>query len=1150
MTVLWLGTPGRALGDSGPTESGPAESWSASEVKIVLEIHPDSTRFELEREWIDPESFAAVWSDPGTGERRGLERGVDFLLDPRRGTFRLLKPFPASTRIEVSFRAFPLSFPRLFRLHEAWTPADSAGGRFFRDEEDGAADPRRGSDNQARLQIAGSKTFSVEVGSQRDLSLRQSLDLSVFGRIGRDVSVRAVLTDRDTPLQPEGTSTELQDLDRVLVEVEGPRARMRLGDFELRLPESRFADYYRQLAGVEGEVSAGGLRVRAAGASSPGEFASLEFEGREGVQGPYVLSRDNTGISQPLVAGSEAVWLDGRRMTRGESEDYIIDYGDGSITFTSRHPITSYSRIAVDYQVADQPFGSRIYRAGVSTEGWGQAEASASPDDATSRGFAVEWLTEGDDADDPLGLDLTDEERRALAAVGDQADTLAAGIRFVGEGAGEYEQVFVDTLFNPFFVYRGPGGGDFLVRFEEVDVGDGDYVESTRVDTVFYTFVGEGEGDFLPARDLVAPQSHSILSLQGESSWGRALTLEGEFGLSDQDRNTLSSRDDGDNVGTAVEVRATSRLTGKGEDGLTFRLDFRNVDDRFRALGRLEPSFFALDWNLDPERLTQGDRRVVAGAAWRQGVHRVSAEVGRLENTVDFEARRAVVEGETRRGALRLSGRLLRTNSEDQLLPGRDGQGRRENDRARVEWLGSWVGSRIGYAGERSERGQGASRAGTFYREVGGRLETGSRFRLWKVGTEWTRRRTHQVVGNAETLFDEGRTYAGDVQWRAGPGKTVEASYTRREVETDLSSQDPGETVSEIGRVRWIFRDGGGAWSQEGRWELSTQEESERVRVLEFVGEGQGHYDSLGVYQGVGDYEIFSRQQGDAVRRNRIDASFRTELDQTRRGGESEDESDEATLWKQLWQSSRVVHYWTVSVESGRTASYLWGRMLPVLVGAKRLPRVDVLQRADWTAFGDARWFSPRLGWSLRRVENSPASGFSERTSTRSWTLRVRSRPASGWSHELEGELERDRRTSSSSIGAGESQTGWDTRGLVSEQKFRLQKNLSAEFELRYRRRARVQSPERADVVVGTPSLIWSPRSHSRIEVRTARTSLRRRGGSGRASRELEKPGWNSRILATVRLREALDLSFFVRESRPDGGKAVTDSRLELKATF
>ena len=1213
VAVAFLAPFGAALGQAGGAGASVAEPgfarvdsredrtgvgvwrWSAGLVDTTLTEFGDSLRVSLGIGWIDPLSAELRWRRADGSETPPLERGVDYLLDPRRGRVRLLGAPPDSSALHVRVTAFPSEFPTTFWLHRPWFPPDSANvAQVPREERPVRSDPL----SEARLDIAGSKTFSVQVGSQQDLSLEQSLDLSINGRIGRNVTVRAVLTDRDTPLQPEGTSAQLQDLDRVLVEVEGPRARMRLGDFETYLRPTPFTDYRRQLAGVEGSVDTQHARVLAIGATSPGAFASKEFLGSEGVQGPYVLQRDIAGVADPIVAGSETVWLDGRSLSRGEDADYIIDYASGELTFTARNAITAYSRIAVDYQVADRPYEGRVYRAGVESgrrdlldgvrpgrsllDGWGgrggqrrggtgtgtvgrsaaggtTAPGTATttmPADGTSPGAAdrerpasvqsalsVDWLVERDAANEPLGLDLTDAERAVLAAAGDAADTLAQGIRFVGDGEGEYTLVSVDTLAAPFFVYQGPGGGDFLVRFDAVLPGQGDYVDSTLVDSTgteitFFVFAGREEGDFLPARELAAPESRTLFALRSVTGLSDRVSFVIDGAVSDFDRNTLSNRDDGDNVGTAVELASAVALLPRGPTELGMEVRFRNVDRRFEPVGRLEESFFGLDWNLDPSRLLSGDRRLTVASQFRRGTQRLRVEVGQLENTVDFRSKRAVVEGHSAWRGLELDGRLLRARSEDDLTA-RDG--RRDHDRLSLARQGGWTGASIRYAHERTETGKSAGRSGSFYREVGGRLETGPKIKLVRAAVQHSERRTYAIEGDDEFRSDTGRTSTGEVEWRGGGGRSVQASYTRR---TLTPSGGGAGTTSELGSLRWLLRRSDGMFRQEGRWELSTQEERERLRVLEFVGTGEGHYDSLGVYQGVGDYEILIRESDEATKRNRISWSSRSELD---RGRASTDAAD-GTIFRRAWNDLRFVHYWTATVETAREVSYLWGRMLPVLWGTRRLERVDVLQRADLTALDQAKYFAPRLGVSIRGTDSGATEGITERATSRSYSLTLRSRPKERWSLDMTGDLDRDRRTFSSR--GATSKTGWDSRGVSLDQSVRLRSGLSVEADAKYRRRARVESAERADVYEGSPAVVWTPQPRSRVEVRTKRTSVVRRGGSGRASRELERSGWDSRVLTTLRLREALDLSFFFHESRPDGGRDVRDLRLELRATF
>src|SRR4029077_6351034 len=66
------------------------------------------------------------------------------------------------------------------------------------------------------LSVNGNKTLAVEFGSAQGAALRQSLDLSLSGRIAPGVELTGVLSDRDTPLSAAGATQDIQSLGRVL----------------------------------------------------------------------------------------------------------------------------------------------------------------------------------------------------------------------------------------------------------------------------------------------------------------------------------------------------------------------------------------------------------------------------------------------------------------------------------------------------------------------------------------------------------------------------------------------------------------------------------------------------------------------------------------------------------------------------------------------------------------------------------------------------------------------------------------------------------------------------------------------------------------------------------------------------------------------
>lgn len=1156
LATFWLSVSLSAVALGSWTREGASTfRWSVGEFNGSVDVPSDSLRFHLPHRWIDAQTFVL---------RDSLEtwkRGVDFLLDPRRGTLRLLRDAPPPDRLMTSFRYFPSSAPTEVRLHRPWvipdslSPGQSGAPRAL--DRPGASRPSSRRLEATRLQVAGSKTFAVEVGSQQDLALKQSLDLSVRGRLGPDIKVQAVLTDRSTPLQPEGTSTQLQDFDRVLVEVEGPQAKMTLGDYELILPQTEFSSYRRQLEGVRGEVDLGFGRLDAVGASSPGSFLTVEFVGREGVQGPYELSTDAGLADRVIVAGSETVWLENKKLIRGENEDYILDYANGSITFMSRNVITAYSRISVDFQYATEAYPRSVYSGGFRSgdqspfaarsggTNSGETNPVGSDVELASAGWQqhleARWLLERDDRNDPLGVALSEERKQRLREAGDSgSDSLGNGIEFVGQGLGEYDRVAVDTLATAFFVYTGADSGSYLIRFDNVGVGKGDYADTTTVEESYFVFVGEGEGDYLPGTALERPESIGLFSLRSGMAGG-GFSFDTEVAVSDFDANTFSSIDDGDNQGLAFSAEGSKNGMALAGGELSLGASVRRVDEKFRPVDRLNEAFFGLDWNATSEQLAEGDLRIHADARWRRGSDHAAVEVGRLDNTADFQSDRVIGDLRVTPGPLRFDARLLRSTSTDEV-DGVKSPGERRHDHAELTWPHRLIRASLRYDHELSEEGAASARRGSFYHEQSVRLANGVALESWTGSVSWTQRQTHAISGVTDEETDQSKTWAADLEWRFGGGRYLSSRYSRRLFEP---RDGRSKQTTDLGQLRWWTRHGPeGLLQQEGRWELSTSQERDRIRVIEFVGEGEGHYDSLGVFEGIGDYELFFLDQPEGVAKNRIDASFRTEIDRGRSG-----DVESTDVWSRLTGSLRLVHYWTSRVETDRSGQGLWSNMPALLWGSERAPIVEVTHRGDLTTLSGARWLSPRLRYERRRTIRDDAGDLTDRVARDVWGLRLRSQPTPRWSSDLEQEWETDERSLEREASASVSRTGWRSRTTKLENQLRV---AAVVFRLEgsARRRERIGSAETADVTLVSPGLVWSPRPRSRFEVETTRTWVGRENGATRASRDLERPGWSSRIVSNVRLRESLDLSLFFRERRPEDGATVRDSRLELRATF
>jgi hypothetical protein len=425
-----------------------------------------------------------------------------------RGRAQIDPPLAAGERLTIRYAWLPFDVPHDFVAIERGEPTP-------KDSTHLTPLPTLASDRLARamdndLSIDGAKTLSIEAGTNKDATVDQSLRVSVTGRIGEDARLTALLSDQNIPLQPEGNTQRLEELDEVLVQLEAKRGAATLGDFVARREGSAFGDFDRRLSGAEAWVSRGPARVRGIGASTRGTFKSVEFHGVDGKQGPYVLAGQGVDVRGVIVAGSEHVWLDGRQLTRGEAQDYVIDYSRGEVEFTNRRVVTAQSEIAVDFEVAEQPYKRSFLLGETSFE---------------TPGKTLAWragITSERDGDQPRDVALTEERRAALEAAGD-APVLVPGA-VCGVDKGDYLPE------DDHFVWAGADSGTCDVSFTFVGAGRGDYVRDRDVNTglAFFRFVGATLGDYTPGLSLAAPQSLTFTDLSFAVGAAEGLSLHAD----------------------------------------------------------------------------------------------------------------------------------------------------------------------------------------------------------------------------------------------------------------------------------------------------------------------------------------------------------------------------------------------------------------------------------------------------------------------------------------------------------------------------------------------------------------------------------------------------------------------------------------------
>ncbi|MFC1555691.1 hypothetical protein ACFL67_01265 [candidate division KSB1 bacterium] len=502
----------------------------------------------------------------------------------------ILETVPTSgSRILIYSRIFPFDIRQSFYLRQK---------QYFRAEEDTLRDIRNvqtassisgGRPDGTGLYRSGSLTRAFQVGTNSGLELQSGLKMQVQGKLGREYDLKAVLTDQNTPLQPEGNTRTLNEIDKVYIDISGPRFSSQVGDINVTAENGSFGRYSRKLQGLSAQSQFYGNAVEMTFASTEGEFYSLRINGADGNQGPYFLTGKNGERDIIILSGTEKVYIDGELMHRGEDADYVIDYSSGQITFTRNRLITSYSRITVDFEYSNGRFKKNLVGFGIS-----------SSRNKTGLSYSASLLRESDNKDSPQEFSYSESDFHILQEAGDnRLNAYRPGVDFVGEGKGNYDRIITgsDTL------YEYNVNGSYRVLFSDVGDGNGDYI-FRRLSV--YEYAGKGMGRYLPVTLLPVPRSHTMLNTTlAFKDDDELINISGEFARSDLDINTLSNRDDKGNGGNALRMQLDlSPISNTVLGSASFTARIRKTDENFMQIDRVDDVEHDRRWDLENEDIS------------------------------------------------------------------------------------------------------------------------------------------------------------------------------------------------------------------------------------------------------------------------------------------------------------------------------------------------------------------------------------------------------------------------------------------------------------------------------------------------------------------------------------------------------------------
>ncbi len=1123
--ILLAALPAGAASRAAPNPAGELALRSAGETRFFV-LEPGQGRIELGRSFIVPESDSVLL------DGAPLRRGDDYRINTLRGTIVLVRPAVGGERLVVRFERHPLPFSPVFVTNVSEVPA---GGPLPAAGSAPRAPARdAGGSELYRLRLSGSKTIGVSVGSNRDLGLDQSLKVTMVGAVAKDLEVSAYLTDDDLPVQPAGNTEELKQLDRVFIKVKSKHSEVRLGDFSSGLAGLRLSRFKRDLRGVSADVAAAGQTFTAGGGIARGRFKTVRLIGREGVQGPYELLPAQRFNSVTILAGTEAVYCNGRLLRRGSENDYTIDYGRGTVAFTERLPITNDSEIVVDYEVSEFGFDRSTLFAGWASPKWMDAFS-----------IRTTFFQEGDDADRALAGALSDEDRAILAEAGDDPDSaIASGIERVEAGAGEYVELNAGSD-SAYFAFVETGG-EYRLSFIDVGAAAGDYRTdgfSTK-GVVKYAWAGPGGGSFRIGRRLSLPERKRIFGVGASASKGAAY-VDAEGNVSDYDRNLLSRLANDDNGGLALRLEGGLKDYAVPSAKVSVAGEISSVDGRYAAPDKVREPYFYRSWGLEDEPLDlteviAGGRVAIAGLrAWSAG-----ASYERLSRGDAFSARKAELEGSLGEAGSR--------GADFRAMSSSAGDGRERRFARGSGALALWrVVPRLTLESERyAVRSAASVDTGRAYTE--GTLSLAGRdLGPWRSVVTLARRNT-DVLDTLRGEWNRSREN-GEVSFDgaySGGSRIVELLATHRR------SRDPreGETsFNNLARIR--ARD---SWERAGlaadvSYRIAGGEERTLQKSVIYVGEMQGDYDAAGreVGQKRGDYMLVYIPGADRVGVNTVELSMQASFGAGVRGIGGE--GGGGGFWGALRREVSLDHSFSI-IEKSRTDEIV--RLL--FLSPSLLQRDDVTVygvtklREECTFFNSSRLFKLRVAYSREDEEDNRTEGGAAENFAREIRVRAESAPWSSVALSWEAREAFSRRETAATEDASYE---IETTALSQTVVYRFGPSAKLSLETGAERRSDAVSLARQVSYLAAPSFSASlgARFNAAVLVRVTYTDDRSEAGKPLFFLEEGfREDWS--VLGQYRVSQnvSFGLSYTGRREKDYGGEVstVNDLKMESRAYF
>ncbi len=758
-------------------------------------------------------------------------------------------------KFKISYKVFPYYFPKKFYHKKPAVPGTVAKNKPFLYNYRPSKDDEDDMFNFEGLQKSGSISRGISFGNSQDLSVNSDLNLQLAGDLNNEIGIKAVISDNNIPIQPQGNTQQIQEFDKVFIELSKGASVLTAGDFELHSKGSYFMNINKKAQGGDFATSYSVLErdekddiiasSKVSGAISKGKYTKNTIEPIEGNQGPYRLKGANNETFIIVLAGSEKVYIDGKLLKRGENNDYVIDYNTAEITFTPQNMITKDKRINVEFEYTDRNYARSMFYTEntIGTKKWN---------------IRVNAYSEQDLKNQPLDMSLGEEEKDLLYDVGDSLQmAVSPFVDSVGYDNNKVLYKITDTTVNgtyydSIYVYStNPELAHYEVGFSLVGEGKGNYtrIQSSANGKVFSWIApvnGIPQGKYEPVTLLVSPKKKQMAMVAADYHISKNTMATVEVAVSNNDINTFSPYGDQDNTGYAIKTGIQNRMpvltTASNKWALSSSASHEWTDELFLPAERYRNVEFERDWNLSNQNYNLDDHITTIGLKLADDkINQLGYNLARFNKGKDYKAYK-------NGGNLYFALFNFHLDADGSILNTENLNHHTKFTRHREKLVKklSWINIGGAYEGENNKffiPNEDTLFGNSFSFNEWQAFITSADTAVNRYEIKYANRIDKKASENSLKPSTKGESIHTYYEWLKNKNSRLKLDATYRKLmilDTLLTSNQPDENI--VGRIEYFIRQLDGAVSFNSFYEAGTGQEVKKEFSYLEVADGQGIY--------------------------------------------------------------------------------------------------------------------------------------------------------------------------------------------------------------------------------------------------------------------------------------------------------------------